>query len=215
MQHSELFLFCLHSPLGRICNFESILYCHLRYRQTTVKLFVGSHSSETTYNDKLERTPLTSLSNVFNLSIQIPIPSTSALSQISAPRNSPPPDFLLDDDPFANLTGFVCLPQQPPNPPPTIPQSQPQQRPVISPPSTPRPLHHMSLSSSKSLPFPHRPSPAHQRPAFKSRPFLPSLNTRAVPSNSHDTAAASQTTTDRIYQFESTIGLNSTLACAL
>jgi hypothetical protein len=34
----------------------------------------------------------------------------STLSQFPSPRNSPPPDFLLDDDPFANLTGFggVC-----------------------------------------------------------------------------------------------------------
>ena len=177
----------------------------------------------------------------------IPIPSISALSQISPPRNSPPPDFLLDDDPFANLTGFVCRqlsakatsgdvnyisiqptptnlpgfrgmgtrssfpsiaslsssagwssqPEQPlnsppaipqsqpqPPPPPAIPQSQPQSQPqpqpqpsLILPPAIPRPLHHTSLSSTKSLPLPHRPSPAHQRPAFKSRPSLPSLNT--------------------------------------
>ena len=32
--------------------------------------------------------------------------SISSLSSITSPRNSPPPDFLLDDDPFANLTGF-------------------------------------------------------------------------------------------------------------
>ena len=25
---------------------------------------------------------------------------------MTSPRNSPPPDFLLDEDPFANLTGF-------------------------------------------------------------------------------------------------------------
>lgn len=34
--------------------------------------------------------------------------SISSLSPITSPRNSPPPDFLLDDDPFANLTGNVC-----------------------------------------------------------------------------------------------------------
>ena len=32
--------------------------------------------------------------------------SISNLSSMTSPRNSPPPDFLLDDDPFANLTGF-------------------------------------------------------------------------------------------------------------
>lgn len=30
---------------------------------------------------------------------------SSSMSPITSPRNSPPPDFLLDDDPFANLTG--------------------------------------------------------------------------------------------------------------
>lgn len=144
--------------------------------------------------------------------------SISSMSQLTPPRNSPPPDFLLDDDPFANLTGCggVCrqlsakakvgdvkysprsrllnndnnyeplstTPQ--PHPPPAIPQPQPQpqcqpqpQRPLNSTPAITRPLHHPSLSSSSSLPLPHRPSPAHQRPAFKSRPSLPSLNTLA------------------------------------
>ena len=124
--------------------------------------------------------------------------SISTLHQLTSPRNSPPPDFLLDEDPFANLTRFgtaIPPPQpQPQLPLPAIPQPQPQSQPQPqpqppqpqlqpqSPPqrplnTPPRPLHHSTLSSSTSLPLPHRPSPAHQRPAFKSRPSLPSLNT--------------------------------------
>jgi len=57
-------------------------------------------------------------------------------------------------------------------------QAQQQPRPAI-----PRTCSQPSLVSSRPPssphPHPHRPSPAHQRPAFKSRPSLPSLNTLA------------------------------------
>src|ERR1700678_2997779 len=41
-------IFLVYTPLGCICKLESILYCHLRHRHTTVKLLFDSHSSQTT-----------------------------------------------------------------------------------------------------------------------------------------------------------------------
>ena len=44
-------IFLVYTPLGCIFKLESILYCHLRHRHTTVKLLFDSHSSQTTYNN--------------------------------------------------------------------------------------------------------------------------------------------------------------------
>jgi len=89
---------------------------------------------------------------------------------------SPPPAFLLDDDPFANLS------TPPLSPPPSF-------RPPYTPTSTLTPLRSRLSSniSSSSLPssplvshsFSVRVRPASQKPAFPPRPSLPSLNTLA------------------------------------
>ncbi|KAJ3510698.1 hypothetical protein NMY22_g15895 [Coprinellus aureogranulatus] len=54
-----------------------------------------------------------------------PLSPTSPTAIHTSPRDSPPPDFLLDDDPFANLTTGPTISRQPPNtptsPPPPLP----------------------------------------------------------------------------------------------
>jgi hypothetical protein len=52
------------------------------------------------------RSPSLSQVIVKSKPLVIPTRSQHSISNLNLPRNSPPPDFLLDDDPFANLTGF-------------------------------------------------------------------------------------------------------------
>ncbi|KAF8262273.1 hypothetical protein EI94DRAFT_1744007 [Lactarius quietus] len=128
-----------------------------------------------------------------------PSPQLSETALASS-RSSPPPDFLLDEDPFANYTG--ARPLQPhygssTSPPRSRPASlsrrtsvkQPRSplatepsSPVLSPSSSP-PIPCTRLASSptrtpSSLPVSGRQlRPAYTRPAFAARPSLPSLHT--------------------------------------
>jgi hypothetical protein len=132
--------------------------------------------------------------------IPTPNPQLSEAASSLSSRNSPPPDFLLDDDPFANYTG--ARPLQPylessTSPPRSRPPSlsrrtsvkQPRSplatepsSPVMSPSSSPPPVHSRLASSPtrspSSLPVSGRQlRPAYTRPAFAARPSLPSLHT--------------------------------------
>jgi hypothetical protein len=126
-------------------------------------------------------------------------PQHSETASLASSRSSPPPDFLLDEDPFANYTG--ARPLQPhygssTSPPRSRPPSlsrrtsvkQPRSplatepsSPVLSPSSSP-PVQCTRLASSptrtpSSLPVSGRQlRPAYTRPAF-ARPSLPSLHT--------------------------------------
>lgn len=133
--------------------------------------------------------------------VPTPSPQLSEAESLPSSRNSPPPDYLLDDDPFANYTG--ARPLQPhygssTSPPRSRPPSlsrrtsvkQPRSplatepsSPVISPSSSPPPVQCRPLASSptrtpSSLPVSGRQlRPAYTRPAFAARPSLPSLHT--------------------------------------
>jgi hypothetical protein len=134
-----------------------------------------------------------------SLSVQC---SDSTLRQVEtsviSPRNSPPPEFLLDDDPFANLS---LAPSRsaafstrrtlhPPDPdtPYVIPRS------LLSP--TDAPGSSKASTSATSVTTPPSPTSlatlmrtqsfgstlarsAHKKPAFSPRPSLPSLHTLA------------------------------------
>lgn len=120
----------------------------------------------------------------------------------SSPRSSPPPAFLLDDDPFADLTSAPseslkgCMTAQIPNDaslpplPPIVPRSPLHSSPsntLITTPSSPNASsNNPTLTVPPQSPLPRTVSggrvqvrPAYQRPAFKSRPSLPSLHTLA------------------------------------
>lgn len=119
-----------------------------------------------------------------------------------SPRSSPPPAFLLDDDPFANLTsapseslkGVVSSQVSNDVPLPPLPASLPRSPLHEVPPNglaatLSSPIASLSITSPISPPASPLPRaiaggrvqarPAHQRPAFKSRPSLPSLHTLA------------------------------------
>lgn len=91
--------------------------------------------------------------------------------------------FLLDDDPFANLSGVPA--QTPSTPKPTTQKStQPRSplSPVLSdrvplstPSSPPAAVQRHSRAWSKSISS-RAPVPAHQKPAFAPKPSLPSLD---------------------------------------
>ncbi|KAI0044392.1 hypothetical protein FA95DRAFT_1562262 [Auriscalpium vulgare] len=101
------------------------------------------------------------------------------------PDNDSPPDFLLDDDPFANYSATRSLPPTPlpSNPVDDSARSQSKTRsPLVTDshvrphtsPSTPLPPS--SVASSGAHPTSARQvRPAYTRPAFASRPSLPSL----------------------------------------
>ncbi|TFK33010.1 hypothetical protein BDQ12DRAFT_691702 [Crucibulum laeve] len=123
-------------------------------------------------------------------------------SSVASPRDSPPPDFLLDDDPFADLTSAPIDSSRsatptPPKPIVDAPIAQPTSLPpkprspltpsspevaklaqVASPPRSsgvlPRDPLPRAMSSGRV-----QPRAAHQKPAFKPRPSLPSLDTLA------------------------------------
>ncbi|KAF7314329.1 hypothetical protein MKEN_00905500 [Mycena kentingensis (nom. inval.)] len=87
----------------------------------------------------------------------------------------PSDSFLLDDDPFADLSGprtksITDVPKSPPLSPLTAAHVLPPPPPPPSPPQPPSsPVRTVSSNTT----------PAHQKPAFRSRPSLPSLSTLA------------------------------------
>ncbi|KAF9013188.1 hypothetical protein BDQ17DRAFT_583330 [Cyathus striatus] len=122
--------------------------------------------------------------------------------------DSPPPDFLLDEDPFANLSAAPVAPaahqasvspedsSRAATPTPSKPgdaTTPPKPRSPLTPPSTdtakPAILAPSPRSSGVSLqrgqlppPLPFsriQPRPAYQKPAFRPRPSLPSLHSLA------------------------------------
>lgn len=111
--------------------------------------------------------------------IDTPTPSdTLATQDKSRTSHSPPPDFLLDDDPFANLSSPRAAQVARDSPPPAVvpvtpPKSPTHPRSPLAPP----------LNTRKSTPVLHsvhpHARPASQKPAFPTRPSLPSLYTLA------------------------------------
>ena len=152
-------------------------------------------SSEPPRSSVRARSPSTS-SNSYPC---IPTSSAQALeaASLESSRTSPPPDFLLDDDPFANHTGANPTPHHRSN---TTSPTQ-SRRTSLKQPRSPlapekclaaSPSHSFSLSecnrspsSSPRLSPPSPPisgrqlRPAYTRPAFAPRPSLPSLHSLA------------------------------------
>jgi len=130
-------------------------------------------------------------------------PSSSQSAEaasLESSRSSPPLDFLLDDDPFANYTGARPLPlyhNNPTSPTHSRRTSVKQPRsplatdlspatPLTRPSSPPAPIQcSRSTSSASRMSPPLQPvggrqlRPAYTRPAFAQRPSLPSLHTLA------------------------------------
>lgn len=114
-----------------------------------------------------------------------PQPSSSAMNMND--HESPP--FLLDDDPFANLTSSAVVASidkifSPPVSRPTSPTPLP----TVAAPRSPLSPPHSIQSSYFGAVSPHVPAPlcprgrvkpAYERLAFSSRPSLPSLDTLA------------------------------------
>ena len=109
-------------------------------------------------------------------------------SRLSTSRDSPPPDFLLDDDPFACLAPVEPFAQRTiqPRPPSCLASSPPNPRsPLMSPQKVVATIPPAASSGSAAHPGLPRafsaariqPRPASQKPAFASRPSLPSLHT--------------------------------------
>ena len=126
----------------------------------------------------------------------IPTSSVQALeaTSLELSRTSPPPDFLLDDDPFANHTGASPMPLH--RSTPTSPTHS--RRTSVKQPRSPLAAEKCLFASpsnsfSSSVPIPPRMSPpsspspisgrqlrpAYTRPAFAPRPSLPSLHSLA------------------------------------
>ncbi|KAI0004550.1 hypothetical protein BJV74DRAFT_382521 [Russula compacta] len=158
--------------------------------------------------------PLSSTSESSRSSTRVRSPSTSShppphgppssvhppeAASLESSRISPPPDFLLDDDPFANYSGARPLPSYHGNS--TSAHSrrtsirQPRSPLATEPCPSPSPFHSSSspvpIPCSRSASSPSRISPptppvsgrqlrpAYTRPAFAPRPSLPSLHTLA------------------------------------
>jgi len=134
----------------------------------------------------------------------VPLPRSQPSPSVPVPRCSPPPDYLHDDDPFADLTRRSHSRSFGHNmnstfSPPGLSQSLHSPR---SPLSSRRPDSSVTISSTSSFSstpdpvIPNQPSlptriartlssgplharPAHLRPAFSQRPSLPSLHSLA------------------------------------
>jgi hypothetical protein len=158
-----------------------------------------SNTSEPPRSSARARSPSTSSHS----SPCIPISSvqTPEATFLEASRNSPPPDFLLDDDPFANHTGARPQPLHRSNP--TSPThsrqtsiKQPRsplaaEKSLVASPShsSSSPMPIQSIRSPSSPPRMSPPSspvtggrqlrPAYTRPAFAPRPSLPTLHSLA------------------------------------
>lgn len=110
---------------------------------------------------------------------------TSPITHATSPRASSPPSFLLDDDPFANLSAAPSEAQRVPQSPPPLDTNfklQPRSPLTLdrkpSAPSSPPPLKSPTHSRASSKSFSSRaPVPASQKPAFAPKPSLPSLDT--------------------------------------
>ncbi|KAF8886454.1 hypothetical protein CPB84DRAFT_1543980 [Gymnopilus junonius] len=151
---------------------------------------------------------------------------TFSISSYSSPRTSPPPDFLLDDDPFANLTGppidRVSVPFLPPIPP--LPSSSRSTLALAQVPLPLTPVEGSGAVISPVSPTPIPRSPLHELPL----PNLASLDAAALASVSGSglslasaSASSSFTTTSTQTQVSSFIsastsgsGLASTSASA-
>ncbi|PFH51255.1 hypothetical protein AMATHDRAFT_85274 [Amanita thiersii Skay4041] len=131
--------------------------------------------------------------------------SSSSSTTIQSTDDRPPPelDFLLDDDPFANLTCTRIISTPPTSipftaatsfldAPPPPPHTLNTPRSPLSPPDSATSMTFGVTSTppqqpTKSMSLPYRPRssgklrvrPAHERPAFAPRPSLPSLDTLA------------------------------------
>ncbi|KAG2009776.1 hypothetical protein CC2G_012667 [Coprinopsis cinerea AmutBmut pab1-1] len=106
----------------------------------------------------------------------------------SPSRASPPPDFLLDDDPFANLTSPTKVSRVTPHSPSTL--SPPEVTPLSPTPRSPLTADspkktlviteaNIPRSRPRAISGARQPQPAYTRPAFTPRPSLPSLSTLA------------------------------------
>jgi hypothetical protein len=121
---------------------------------------------------------------------------SQSYSTVTSPRSSPPPAFLIDDDPFANLSSPPYASSSHHVEPllPSLSSSPNSSRDKM--PSTPRSPLSPSSTETKLLSFtcpsPNtalppgisrtlsgRARPAYQKPAFAPRPSLPSLHTLA------------------------------------
>ena len=127
---------------------------------------------------------------------------TLGVTSLDSSRTSPPPDFLHDDDPFANHTGACPLPlhrSTPTSPTPSRRTSVKQPRSPLAAEKSLVASSSNSFSSSVPIPCTRSPSspprmsppsspspisgrqlrPAYTRPAFAPRPSLPSLHSLA------------------------------------
>jgi hypothetical protein len=153
---------------------------------------LSNASSEPPRSSTHERSPSTSSRS----SPCIPTSSVQALgaTSLESLRNSPPPDFLHEDDPFANHTGASPMPlhrSTPTSPTHTRRTSVKQPRSPLAAEKCLFALPSNSFSSSVPIPVrmspPSSPSPisgrqlrpAYTRPAFAPRPSLPSLHSLA------------------------------------
>jgi hypothetical protein len=159
-----------------------------------------SNASEQPRSSTHTRSPSTSSHS----SPCIPTSSVQALgtTSLESSRTSPPPDFLHDDDPFANHTGARPLPlhrSTPTSPMHSRRTSVKQPRSPLAAEESLVALPSNSFSSSVPIPCTQSPSgppqmsppsspspisgrqlrPAYTRPAFAPRPSLPSLHSLA------------------------------------
>ena len=159
-----------------------------------------SNASELPLSSTHARSPSTSSHSspcIPTSSVQVP-----GATSLESSRTSPPPDFLRDEDPFANHTGACPLPlhrSTPTSPTPSRRTSVKQPRSPLAaekclvaspsnsfPSSVPIPCT-QSPSSPPRMSPPSSPSPisgrqlrpAYTRPAFAPRPSLPSLHSLA------------------------------------
>lgn len=161
---------------------------------------LSNTSSEPSRLSTRARTPSTSSHS----SPCIPTSSVQALeaTSLESSRTSPPPDFLREDDPFANHTGAQSLPLHRSNPTSPAPSRRTSVKQPRSPLAAEKSLvasPSNSFSSSVPIPCSRSPSspprmsppstpspisgrqlrPAYTRPAFAPRPSLPSLHSLA------------------------------------
>ncbi|KAF8645217.1 hypothetical protein AX16_008044 [Volvariella volvacea WC 439] len=164
---------------------------------------LGSSSNPDDANDRPQGPRMRSQSVAGHSAYDYPfIPMSQPATPLTSPTRESPPSFLLDEDPFANLTARAPVPAAPPPPPPPPASalSRPS-TPSIHIPRQPEPLMCPSSPLTLSATDGHtrpclqptsplrangrfpvlspRVTPATRRPAFRPRPSLPSLDTLA------------------------------------
>jgi len=177
-------------------------------RRSLQSIFISSffhsssppHSSTSPPTSTSTQRSASSMSSYFSPSYTYPFPSiTKSKTGTTSTTGSPPLDYLLDDDPFANLShtsystySLQSPPTKSPFPPPGLSQHilprsplcpDPSQSVVSGLSSTARPESGpiassgpSSISRALSSGLAHA-FPAHKKPAFASRQSLPSLHT--------------------------------------